>query len=177
MPDGSREILAERVLTSITEIHEELLRHSEPYRTLLDAAHIYRSLTGKSPFENGILLSAEEDRRLSAIEKPKVLPTKPSVPKGPRAPTTGRKAETKDARVQAAIEKLLRERGEMHRKAIAEVLVADGVMGDVKDPVQSLARYMTGAKGRFHNMGGGFWTMPRTESDSPAARRDGSEAG
>jgi len=66
---------------------------------------------------------------------------------------------TKGDKVQAEITALLRQRGAVHRREILNHLTTVGLMGHEKDPMASLAAYLSNWNNIFAPDGGGNWSL------------------
>jgi hypothetical protein len=92
----------------------------------------------------------------SAAIVPNERVTAPVVP----AETRGRATNpSKRSRVYDTVEELIRSRGPTHRKELLAEVSARGLMGSEKNPMQSLAIYLSDAKGRFKSVGDGMWDL------------------
>ncbi|MGJ0454796.1 MAG: hypothetical protein ACR65T_16430 [Methylocystis sp.] len=67
--------------------------------------------------------------------------------------------ESKKAKVKREIDRLLRQEGPTHRNRILEVLIAKKLMGNEKDPMQSLAIYLSNFSDDFVSQGEGVWAI------------------
>jgi hypothetical protein len=72
---------------------------------------------------------------------------------------------SKKALIKVEVEQLLLS-GPTHRKKILEVLESKGLMGHEKDPMASLAAYLTAFSDNFVNNGSGTWSI-RESSQAP----------
>jgi hypothetical protein len=90
-----------------------------------------------------------------------------SEPYAPRRERT-RSHDTKAERVRETIREILTKDGDSHRSSFLKVLTERGVMGDEKDPMASLAAYLSDFK-EFQSLGGGRWALatPPTNEASP----------
>ena len=61
--------------------------------------------------------------------------------------------------MKAEITALLQQRGTIHRKEILSHLTAAGLMGHEKDPMASLAAYLSDWRDSFDPDGGGNWSL------------------
>jgi hypothetical protein len=84
---------------------------------------------------------------------------------------------SKRSKVYDVVEELIRSRGPTHRKELLAEVTARGLMGSEKNPMQSIAIYLSDAKDRFMSAGDGFWKLrERSEQiESPAEIGGGSE--
>jgi len=100
-------------------------------------------------------------------------PNERSAIKQPRAgELLERLGETKKSRINSAIEELIRKNGPMHRKVILDHLIDSGLMGTEKNPMQSLAIYLSGA-GRFKSIADGVWALIDDKTETPASKPEG----
>jgi hypothetical protein len=67
--------------------------------------------------------------------------------------------ESKKAKLRREVSDLLRQRGKQHRTAILEHLTAKRLMGDEKDPMASLAQFLSQNKDLFVFDGEGNWDL------------------
>jgi hypothetical protein len=84
---------------------------------------------------------------------------------------------SKRSRVYDTVEEVIRSRGPTHRKDLLAEVTARGLMGTEKNPIQSIAIYLSDAKDRFMSVGDGVWAL-RARSDKiepPAEIGGGSE--
>lgn len=72
---------------------------------------------------------------------------------------------SKRAKMKDAITDFLKERGAAHRSEILKHLTAQGIMGHEKDPMQSLAGYLSEAKAIFAFDGNGNWSLAKDSFD------------
>jgi len=79
------------------------------------------------------------------------------------APTRERRATSKVAVARDAVTSFLREQSKAHRSTILEMLIAKGIMGSEKDPMGSLAAYLSGWRDTMSHDGQGNWFL--TEAD------------
>jgi hypothetical protein len=84
----------------------------------------------------------------------------PSAPR-PSAPVERNAGNmpTKRSRVYEVVEELIRTKGPTHRKVLLAEVTARGIMGTEKNPMQSMAIYLSDAKDRFESVGDGVWTL------------------
>jgi hypothetical protein len=75
----------------------------------------------------------------------------------------GKRPESKATRIHAAITDLLTNEGSTHRKEILNKLIKLGLMGNEKDPMASLAAYLSGWKDAFTFDGKGNWSLAGKE--------------
>lgn len=83
-----------------------------------------------------------------------------------------RVGETKKSKIRSAIEELIRKDGPLHRKVILDHLVLSGLMGNEKNPMQSLAIYLTDA-GRFRSVANGVWALIEEKTEAPSGKPEG----
>jgi hypothetical protein len=76
---------------------------------------------------------------------------------------------TKGDRVKAAITALLRERGTVHRREILNHLKAVNLLGSEKNPMASLASYLSDWKDIFAFDGSGNWSLKSDMNSLKAA--------
>jgi hypothetical protein len=78
-------------------------------------------------------------------------------------------SDSKKERVRAVIRETLAAEGSAHRSALLKTLMDRGIMGQEKDPMGSLAAYLSDFKD-VKNTGGGRWTLepPQGEDASHA---------
>jgi len=76
-------------------------------------------------------------------------------------PPAGRKIvpASKRSRVYEVFEEMIRTRGPTHRKDLLAEVMARGIMGGEKNPMQSIAIYLSDAKERFESVGDGVWAL------------------
>ena len=65
---------------------------------------------------------------------------------------------TKFQRIRDELTRLMTTHGSVHRKVLLDQLVAAGLMGSEKDPMASLAHFLT-TSGYFKNDGAGNWSL------------------
>lgn len=85
----------------------------------------------------------------------------------PRRKERTRPLNSKTERVREIIKSVLIERGTVHRSELLKVLTGKGIMGSEKDPMASLAAYLSDFKDDFRNVGTGQWALaipPKTEA-------------
>lgn len=87
----------------------------------------------------------------------------------PAAP--GLAAATKAERLKAHISEILREEGSTHRKDLLESLIAAGIMGGEKDPMQALAIYLSSNKDIFEFDGSGNYKLREPEPSGGVVHR------
>ena len=81
---------------------------------------------------------------------------------------------SKRSRVYDTVEEVICSRGPTHRKDLLAELTARGLMGTEKNPIQSIAIYLSDAKDRFMSVGDGVWTLrSRSEQIEPPAEVGG----
>jgi hypothetical protein len=68
-------------------------------------------------------------------------------------------AQSKGDKIKSEIIGLLQQRGSIHRKEILNHLITIGLMGQEKDPIQSLASYFSGWRDTFEPDGAGNWSL------------------
>jgi hypothetical protein len=100
----------------------------------------------------------------------------PVAPKGqPHVREVG--GSTKRGRVYAALEELIRSTGKpVHRKLMLDHLISNNLMGKEKNPMQSLAIYLSDAKDRFKSVGPGVWGLASDideSGDSYPSKKEG----
>ena len=86
----------------------------------------------------------------------------PVSPPPPAAPPPMREPGprlSKKALIKNEIEQLLLYEGPTHRKKILEILQSKGLMGHEKDPMASLAAYLSAFSDNFVNNGTGTWSV------------------
>ena len=74
---------------------------------------------------------------------------------------------SKAARVKAETSTLLRERGSVHRAKILEHLIGLGIMGHEKNPIASLAAYLSDNRTVFVTDGKGTFALRQTGHQEP----------
>jgi hypothetical protein len=165
--------LLERLVISATEIHEHLLSTNFEYRTLVKTTDLYKDITDGGVIiltETGVLMDVRTYERFDkpmndtdvTVARVHLATDESEVLDPPRIEPF---EESKSVRVMDAIDALLRERGDMHRRDLAAALFEANVLGHAKDPVNMVARYLTLSDGRFESRGGGVWGLPRTQTN------------
>jgi hypothetical protein len=97
--------------------------------------------------------------------------TGPFERKSPNAPS-------KRSKVYDVVEEVIRSRGPTHRKDLLAEVTARRLMGTEKNPMQSIAIYLSDAKERFKSVGDGVWALrDRSEEniEAPAVSAETSE--
>jgi hypothetical protein len=87
----------------------------------------------------------------------------------PRKRERTRPINSKSERVREIIKTVLIEKGTAHRSELLKALTERGVMGSEKDPMASLAAYLSDFREDFKNVGIGRWSLvvpPITEASS-----------
>jgi hypothetical protein len=77
----------------------------------------------------------------------------------PAESRTGKRPESKATKIRAAITSLLTNKDSTHRKDILNHLTKLGLMGNEKDPMASLAAYLSAWKDLFAFDGKGNWSL------------------
>jgi hypothetical protein len=94
--------------------------------------------------------------------KPQALATQPKAMSAQTSPIRFQSGipvpRSKKALIKDEIEQLLLS-GPTHRKKILEVLESKGLMGHEKDPMASLAAYLSAFSDNFINDGSGTWSI------------------
>jgi len=84
-------------------------------------------------------------------------------PHSPESPSHRRErargVDTKSDRVREIIKAILVEKGTAHRSEFLRVLMEKGIMGKEKDPMASLAAYLSDFKNDFRSVGTGEWAL------------------
>lgn len=75
----------------------------------------------------------------------------------PAAP--GVRAETKAARMRGYIDGTLENLGKAHRKALLDGLIANGIMGNEKNPMQALAIFLSSHPDDYESDGSGNYSL------------------
>ena len=75
-------------------------------------------------------------------------------------------ADTKKDRVRGVISEVLTVKGNAHRSELLKTLIDRGIMGQEKDPMASLAAYLSDFK-EFKNIGVGRWAFAPKIGEAP----------
>jgi hypothetical protein len=75
---------------------------------------------------------------------------------------------TKEAKIKAELTAIFKAKGPQHRTLLLEHLKQKGLMGHEKDPLASLAAYLSGWKDSFAFDGKGIWGLPDQFADDEA---------
>lgn len=76
---------------------------------------------------------------------------------------------TKETRIKAELTNVFKAKGPQHRTVLLEHLKLKGLMGHEKDPLASLAAYLSGWKDTFAFDGKGTWGLPDQFEDAEEA--------
>jgi hypothetical protein len=106
---------------------------------------------------------------LAEYEPPPQSNSRPSVPQTngngtvlePLPAASGLVAMSKSSRMILEITKLLRQRETVHRKELLDHLIAHGIMGKEKDPMQALAIFLSSHRDQFGFDGAGNYSLRR----------------
>jgi hypothetical protein len=86
-------------------------------------------------------------------------------------PTRTAQPNSKRNRVHDGIMNFLAANPGAHRRDILATLIHDGLLGDVKDPMASLAAYLSDFRSELQNLGQGHWSLkelaPAAEAPEP----------
>lgn len=83
-------------------------------------------------------------------------------------PTRTAQPNSKRNRVHDGIMKFLAEHPGAHRRELLSDLVQKGLMGDEKDPMASLAAYLSDFRSELQNNGQGHWSLKESTPDAEA---------
>jgi hypothetical protein len=97
---------------------------------------------------------------------PRSPPTSPPLQNGGTSPFD-LVATTKAAKMKAEITKLLTTREKMHRKAILNHLVSQGIMGKEGKPMQALAIFLSSRRADFSSDGEGNFSLRGKTPEAP----------
>jgi hypothetical protein len=159
-------ILPERLRRTAEEMHRRLLENLE-YRTLRAACDIHLALTGE------LIILSEDDRPASVEQSTKARIEAPERKDSSRKKDSGAqkrprklRSDSKPRRVYEAVERYLAEHGDTHRQDLLKFLVAEELLGSESNPLQTLARLLSEAEGRFVGHGNGIWGLPAAVAKS-----------
>ena len=104
----------------------------------------------------------EDDPRYRKIARIRALlaeysPPPPAVTHIARTRSTS--PDSKKTRIHDAIVNFLAAHPGAHRRDILSDLLQKGLMGEVKDPMASLAAYLSDFRGELDNLGQGLWAL------------------
>jgi hypothetical protein len=112
-------------------------------------------------------LLAIYDEQLAPSGQSQLFATAPACLDASAAPTGSSSIRSKSAAVRAEITHLLTVRGEEHRQRILDHLIAKGLMGHEKNPLASLAAYLSDNKDLFSSDGRGNFSIRREPREPP----------
>jgi hypothetical protein len=86
----------------------------------------------------------------------------------PSRPTRTAQPNSKKSRVHDGIMNFLAANPGAHRRDILSALVHEGLLVDVKDPMASLAAYLSDFRSELQNLGQGRWSLKESAPDAEA---------
>lgn len=139
--------LIDALLSEFGEVSADLRKNPDPRQVKLDKIAALLTTYGVTP-PNAMSVAVATNNGNVMVNPPFVQP-----------PAADAKPTTKRERVRAALSEFLKQRGLAHRNTILDYLVDAGVMGHEKDPLQSLASYLSESKDLFAFDGKGNWYL------------------
>ena len=128
---------------------------------------------------NPTFVKIERIRQLIDVYRgtaPAPAPVPPRAAQSAHKPVTSApKPVSKRMQISEAITEALKANGPMHRKDLLRMMINRGLMGTEKNPMQSMAIYLSDAKNRFRSLGNGRWDL-QTVEEAQSTNSNSSEA-